>query len=145
MYITNLPYGASEDEIRAHFETLGEVETVVVCKEPCGPSFCSWAGRRQSELPRFRLRHLRAARAYWAGRAQRAEVPGVRRARPVGARPQVLPGAALAPPGGEAEARGAGGRQGGAAGWSELPVQEKAGGTSSYKRAGLGSVQLLVK
>ena len=34
LYITNLPYGASEDEIRAHFETLGEVETVVVCKEP---------------------------------------------------------------------------------------------------------------
>lgn len=34
LYITNLPYGASEDEIRAHFETLGEVETVVVCKDP---------------------------------------------------------------------------------------------------------------
>lgn len=33
LYITNLPYGASEDEIRAHFETLGEVETVVVCKD----------------------------------------------------------------------------------------------------------------
>lgn len=33
MYITNLPYGASEDEVRAHFETLGEVDSVVVCKE----------------------------------------------------------------------------------------------------------------
>eukprot|EP00913_Durusdinium_trenchii_P032246 g30191.t1 len=26
LYITNLPYGASEDEVRAHFETLGEDE-----------------------------------------------------------------------------------------------------------------------
>ena len=33
LYITNLPYGASEEEIRVHFETLGEVQSVVVCKE----------------------------------------------------------------------------------------------------------------
>ncbi|CAK9115870.1 unnamed protein product [Durusdinium trenchii] len=33
LYITNLPYGASEDEVRAHFETLGEVDSVVVCKD----------------------------------------------------------------------------------------------------------------
>ena len=31
--MTNLPYGASEDEIRVHFETLGEVQAVVVCKD----------------------------------------------------------------------------------------------------------------
>ena len=33
LYITNLPYGASEEEIRIHFETLGEVQSVVVCKD----------------------------------------------------------------------------------------------------------------
>ncbi|CAJ1338442.1 unnamed protein product [Effrenium voratum] len=33
LYITNLPYGASEEDLRAHFEPLGEVESVVVCKD----------------------------------------------------------------------------------------------------------------
>lgn len=33
LYITNLPYGATEDELRAHFEPLGEVNSIHICKD----------------------------------------------------------------------------------------------------------------
>jgi multiple RNA-binding domain-containing protein 1 len=33
LYVTNLPYGATEDEVRAHFEPLGEVGIVHLCKD----------------------------------------------------------------------------------------------------------------
>eukprot|EP00928_Gymnodinium_smaydae_P006165 TRINITY_DN1214_c0_g3_i2.p1 TRINITY_DN1214_c0_g3~~TRINITY_DN1214_c0_g3_i2.p1 ORF type:complete len:850 (-),score=135.94 TRINITY_DN1214_c0_g3_i2:170-2719(-) len=33
LYVTNLPYGASEEELRAHFEPLGEMSSVVICKD----------------------------------------------------------------------------------------------------------------
>lgn len=33
LYVTNLPYGTTEDELRTHFESQGEVESVFVCKD----------------------------------------------------------------------------------------------------------------
>jgi multiple RNA-binding domain-containing protein 1 len=33
LYVTNVPYGATEDEMRAHFEPLGEVATVHLCRD----------------------------------------------------------------------------------------------------------------
>lgn len=33
LYITNVPYGATEDELRAYFEPLGEVNAIHVCKD----------------------------------------------------------------------------------------------------------------
>lgn len=33
LYVTNVPYGATEDELRAHFEPLGEVATVHLCRD----------------------------------------------------------------------------------------------------------------
>jgi len=33
LYVTNLPYGATEDELRSHFEPFGEVASVFICKD----------------------------------------------------------------------------------------------------------------
>jgi len=33
LYVTNLAYGTTEEELRSHFETIGEVGTVQVCKD----------------------------------------------------------------------------------------------------------------
>jgi len=33
LYVTNVPYGATEDELRAHFEPLGEVATAHLCRD----------------------------------------------------------------------------------------------------------------
>jgi multiple RNA-binding domain-containing protein 1 len=33
IYVANLPYGATEEELRSHFEPLGEVESVHICKD----------------------------------------------------------------------------------------------------------------
>mmetsp|Transcript_36619 Transcript_36619/g.105353 ORF Transcript_36619/g.105353 Transcript_36619/m.105353 type:complete len:821 (-) Transcript_36619:42-2504(-) len=33
LYVTNFPYGATEDELREHFETIGEVASVQICKD----------------------------------------------------------------------------------------------------------------
>jgi len=32
LYVTNVPYGATEEELRAHFEPFGEVASVYICK-----------------------------------------------------------------------------------------------------------------
>eukprot|EP00929_Paragymnodinium_shiwhaense_P036105 TRINITY_DN19399_c0_g1_i3.p1 TRINITY_DN19399_c0_g1~~TRINITY_DN19399_c0_g1_i3.p1 ORF type:complete len:889 (-),score=307.08 TRINITY_DN19399_c0_g1_i3:211-2877(-) len=33
LYVTNIPYGATEEELQAHFEPFGEVEKVMICKD----------------------------------------------------------------------------------------------------------------
>mmetsp|Transcript_125407 Transcript_125407/g.401604 ORF Transcript_125407/g.401604 Transcript_125407/m.401604 type:complete len:815 (+) Transcript_125407:69-2513(+) len=33
LYVTNLPYGTLEEELRKHFESVGEVQAVAVCKD----------------------------------------------------------------------------------------------------------------
>jgi len=33
LFVTNIPYGATEEELHAHFETLGEVASVHLCKD----------------------------------------------------------------------------------------------------------------